>query len=623
MTIKDIARLAGVSTSTVSKIMNHKDAAISSITRERVLNIIKEYHYTPYSASSRQHRSKTLLLGILLRSSKSPFLNELTKQAQAQGYTVLVCESANNLETELKRLSALLQHNVDGLLWEPVNAKSLQWEKHIVDSHTPFLLFNAPFADSAFNFDIAKASYLATETLIQNKHLHIACLLREDFSKKAFLEGYKACLLEHQIPYNASNVYTSIQTSLLQKITSQQISGIINFAFHDALELYESLQLLHISMPHEFSLITLQDAELVNIPFPRITSVAFSYSQYAAELCTHLISSIEKTTKPKKNNFLGSFSLQAGDTLGIPHKLNPQKFLVIGSINFDSYMSVKELPTTGNAAITSSFYSSPGGKGINQAIGIAKLGCQVSLIGTVGNDIESENILSTLNNYSIDHSGISRTRDSITGKGYIFLDHSGDSIIVILAGANQALSPSLIEKQESLFQNTSYCLIQTEIPIQSVLTSAKLARKYHAKTILKPSACAHLGDDLLAHINILIPNQNEIDVLCPALASLEEKADYFLNKGVEIVIVTLGSEGCYLKTKTESQYFAACDFHSIDNTGAADAFISALAVYLQKGYEIQKAIQIASYAAGFSISRMGILPSLIDANALESYVQQV
>lgn len=95
-----------------------------------------------------------------------------------------------------------------------------------------------------------------------------------------------------------------------------------------------------------------------------------------------------------------------------------------------------------------------------------------------------------------------------------------------------------------------------------------------------------------------------------------------LSCGVEIVIVTLGARGCYVKTREWSEYFSTISFPSIDNTGASDAFISAFASYLMMGYSIQNAVRIASYAAGFCIPREGIVPALIDKNSLESYIRQ-
>ena len=103
---------------------------------------------------------------------------------------------------------------------------------------------------------------------------------------------------------------------------------------------------------------------------------------------------------------------------------------------------------------------------------------------------------------------------------------------------------------------------------------------------------------------------------------LEEKADFFLKQGVQTVIITLGADGCYVKTAEWAESFPAEKFQAIDNTGACDAFISALAVYLQKGRSLRQAVRIATFAAGFCITREGVVPSLIDRGSLEAYIAQ-
>ena len=135
-----------------------------------------------------------------------------------------------------------------------------------------------------------------------------------------------------------------------------------------------------------------------------------------------------------------------------------------------------------------------------------------------------------------------------------------------------------------------------------------------AQPILQPSL-------LLKYVDILVPNQKEINILCPG-KSLREQADTFLNAGVETVIITLGEQGCYLKTRQEEEYFPAQNFLAVDNTGAGDAFICTLAVYLQKGFSLSNTIRIATYAAGFCVSREGVTPALIDQSTLESYIRK-
>src|SRR5699024_11694840 len=91
-------------------------------------------------------------------------------------------------------------------------------------------------------------------------------------------------------------------------------------------------------------------------------------------------------------------------------------------------------------------------------------------------------------------------------------------------------------------------------------------------------------------------------------------------QGVQAIIVTCGEKGSYLRTAHTSRYFEATNFPAIDSTGAGDAFISALTVYLMDGYSLEKAIEIATFAAGFSIARDGVIPSLVDKQTLDAYI---
>ena len=622
MTIKEIARLAGVSISTVSKIMNGKDASISPATREKVLNIIKEYNYVPYSAVNSQRSSKTLIIGLLLRSADTGRLPEgVIMTAQAHGYTVMVCDSCNSADTELKNITTLCHHNADGILWEPVSPESLEYAKHFRAAQIPYQVFNTTFCCESYNIDYPRAAYTAVKALIRNKHTNIACLPDYNFRPQSFLDGYKKCLFDHQIPYSDNMVCTCLNSSFIHLITNHQISGIVTANYPTALELFETLNRLHFSIPRDVSLVSLRHEVPKISDYPHISVVGIPHSDFGSQLCLNMIDHIEKLEK-METGYYSQILLENSDTIDIPFHLNPEKILVVGSINADCYMKFDEFPMSGKTAVASKFYSYPGGKGVNQAIGSAKLGSRVSLIGAVGNDTESAMILSALSEYNVDNRGVYRVTDTITGKAYVYLNRSGESLISILAGANQNITPEFIEQQEYLFENISYCLLATEIPINAILTAAKLASKHGAQTILKPSASPTLSDELLTHTDILIPNRTELNTLCPDFDSLEEQTEYYLDKGVKIIIVTLGTDGCYLRTGDISQYFPAGDFPPVDSTGAADAFIAALAAYLQRGYPIISAIRIATYASGFSISREGVVPALIDTNTLESYINR-
>lgn len=622
MNIKEIAQLAGVSISTVSKIINHKDENIRAETRERVLKIVKQYNYIPY-ASTIPSSKKTWTIGLLFNSFQNfdTLLNGILKTAQANGYSILLSHSFHDHEEERKHITTFCNKNVDGVIWNPIDEKSLEYCHYFNNVNIPFLLTHPDIEENCEQLPYEEFGYYLTKELIENKHTQIACLISPLKQDTLFFNGYKKCLFEHQMSFNENFVFKKIPDTLPYYMNLHKISGVICSDSTLALQFYKMMSQLHYEIPHDFSLLSLNFNQNKENLFPEISTCTISNESYGQYICEKLIKKIEK-----KEDSISPFSqplcLDNTTTLGLPFYLNQKKIVVVGSINIDTYLNVPHLPHSGKAVSTSISSHSPGGKGMNQAVGIAKLGHQISLIGHIGTDLDSDLIYHSLNEYHVDSIGVKRCKNSDTGKAYIFVSPNGESMISILSGANHILSAEHIKKHSHLFENTGYCLVQTEIPMEAVIETCTIAHQYGAKTILKPSTCKVLPETLLKHIDILVPNEEELSELCPQYATLEQQAHYLSSFGIEIIIVTLGERGCYVHTKDFQQYFPASDFPSIDTTGASDAFISALASYLLYGYSLENAVQIANYAAGFCISREGVVSSLIDKNSLESYINQ-
>lgn len=621
MNIRELSRLAEVSVSTVSKIMNNKDDSISASTRERVLRIAKEYNYQPY-ASVMEKDIRTLTLGILFRCSQSinMTLNGILDTAQNLGYSIILRESNLDPEMEFKNISILYSHRIDGIIWEPVNEDSFKHAAYISELHIPYIIFNSANADS-INIDYNGLGYQATETLIRLGHSSIACIVTPDSRAESFSNGYKQCLFHNQIPLDQDLIFEEINDTFIQKISSRSISGIVNSHYNTAISLCDAINTLHYEMPYDISLISLKDDFRRKQDYPKISTFTIPHYEYGQYLCRKLITEIEKS-EDIITTFCIPASLDNEYSIGIPYDSRSQKIVVIGSINIDNYLKVDTLPHTGKTVSSSITSSYVGGKGTNEAVGVSKLGHRVSLIGSVGNDADSETIFRMLKSYNIDSIGVKRHSGYKTGQAYIFVQNDGDSMISIMSGANDALDEQDFNTTERLFDNTAYCLIQTEIPMKIVKNACIYAKKRGIRTILKPAACGILPEELLQNIDILVPNQDEINEICPFSGDIDKQADYFLEHGVQTVIITLGADGCYLKNADFSDYFPALPFDSVDSSGACDAFISALSSYLLYGYDIISAIKIASYAAGFSVTRQGTVPALIDKNTLESYILQ-
>ena len=164
MTIKEIANLAGVSISTVSKIVNNKDQNINPETRSRVLKIVKEYNYTPYGNVKSISTAKSFLIGVLLRrgSQTNLMLNGILCAAQEYGYSVLVYDSKDDMETELRHITSLCKNHVDGIIWEPVSEQSVQYERYFTEQNISVCYING-FTEESFFIDFVRMGYVLTE----------------------------------------------------------------------------------------------------------------------------------------------------------------------------------------------------------------------------------------------------------------------------------------------------------------------------------------------------------------------------------------------------------------------------------------------------------------------------
>ncbi len=626
MTIKEIAKLAGVSIATVSKIVNGKDDNINPATRDHVLRIVKEYNYTPYSKIKNISSAKTFLLGVLLKNAdaSSELLNGIIETGREYGYGVVLFDS-HNLEEELKHITALVRHKIDGVIWEPVNERSLQNERLFAEHGIPVVYTNTPEIPGSCHIDYERIGYLLAQKLTEYRHTRIACAGHPgDSIFNSITGGIQKCLFENHIASGPDILPESWESDCISRIFSQNITGIIVADFSSALSLAERLNRLRCHVPEDLSVVSVKNGGICqSISYPRISGIAVPLRELGRLSGLRIIEKCEKKDESTPVCPADSFYVfDHEESVSLPPALRSKKIVVIGSIHIDTTFNVDALPRSGKTTQIASSSITLGGKGANQAVGAARLGRETALIGKVGRDADSFLIIDTLKNEHVSTAGISHDKSTPTGKAYIYLEASGESAITILSGANGSLKQEDILEQEHLFQNVSYCLLSSELPLPVITQAAAAGRKYGCKNILKPAALTQLSDELLQKIDILVPNKSEAASLCPGINSIEQQAEFFFNRGAENIIITLGHQGCYLKSPETSQYFPAADFTPVDTTGGADAFIAALASFLTEGYSLETAIRIATYAAGFCISRQGVVPALVDRSTLKTHIRR-
>ena len=287
---------------------------------------------------------------------------------------------------------------------------------------------------------------------------------------------------------------------------------------------------------------------------------------------------------------------------------------VIGSLNMDLVTYVTRLPQTGETIIGQDFKQIPGGKGANQADAIARQGASVSLLGGVGNDAFGEALLAALHDDGVDISQIKRFSDTATGIATITVDSAGHNSIVVTPGANYCFLAEHVQNLQAALDESQIIVTQLEIPLETVKYALQAAKGLGKTTILTPAPACKLDDVLLSYVDILIPNETELELLSGA--ALATEADIIaasrelIDQGVETVIVTLGERGCIYINSEGWRSFAAYQVDPVDTTAAGDSFIGGLAVALSEGKRIEAAIPFAMAVAALTVTKKGAQSSL-------------
>ena len=173
MRIEDIAKLAHVSMSTVSKVVNGKDHAINPKTRERVLAIVREYNYTPYSSMKNNSNQRMFLIGFLHSGSlwMEEVLEGVMKCARDLNYCIIPCKSDGDPVIESKHIAMLCSNRVDGVLWEKLEPENQEADAHFERHGIPFALIGDSGSGRELpGIDYSELGYNSTKKLIGLGH---------------------------------------------------------------------------------------------------------------------------------------------------------------------------------------------------------------------------------------------------------------------------------------------------------------------------------------------------------------------------------------------------------------------------------------------------------------------
>jgi ribokinase len=306
------------------------------------------------------------------------------------------------------------------------------------------------------------------------------------------------------------------------------------------------------------------------------------------------------------------------------------RVLVVGSSNTDLTVRVPRLPTPGQTILGSSFATSPGGKGANQAVAARRAGAEVVFITAVGDDEMGRNALAGYDREGIDISHVKVVAGAASGVALIFVDDHSENMIGVAPGANLQLSPDDIARlPDDLFRPADVLLVSLEIPIETAESALRRASTAGMTTILNPAPAPRLTEprlrELLAFVSLITPNR--VEVLALAGGSYQSGVEpswsqcghRLIALGAKGAVITQGNRGCIVVADV-TRSIPTPTVDAVDTVGAGDAFNGALAAAIAANRPLPAAAAWACAAGALATTKPGAQAALPDRAAIDRLV---
>lgn len=303
--------------------------------------------------------------------------------------------------------------------------------------------------------------------------------------------------------------------------------------------------------------------------------------------------------------------------------------VVIGSINMDLVCRTASMPKPGQTLLGSDFVTLPGGKGANQAVGAAKLGGTVHMVGRVGDDDFGQRLLNGLARHNVDTAHVTVTEGAASGVALILVDEKGENSIVTVPGANAKLTPADVDAAEDLIQTAAVVVLQLEIPLPTARHAIAMCQRLGIYTILDPAPVPPKGlPRAMCGVDVLTPNQTEAELLAgfeqthhvsrKKIMDPKQVGMDLLSRGPRAVVLKLGAKGAMVLDREGGiERIKPHKITVVDTTAAGDGFTAALAVARSEGRELVEAARFANAAGAICCQSFGAQPSLPGREAVE------
>jgi len=295
--------------------------------------------------------------------------------------------------------------------------------------------------------------------------------------------------------------------------------------------------------------------------------------------------------------------------------------VVVGSVTMDMVTCTPQIPRIGQTVIGTSFSTTPGGKGANQAVAAARLGYPVQFIGMVGNDVYGPQLIENLSRAGVNTSAMSAVPGS-SGLAPIFLAENGQNAIVVVPGANGKVDSAYVDKHVEVIRNAGMVLCQLELPMATIDHTVGLCAELNIPVMLDPAPAATLSDRIWKQVAWFTPNETEaafyLDGGSEPDADPEQIATELHARGLGGVVLKRGAKGAYAAVAGgKAGWVQPFAVDAVDTVAAGDCFNGAFAVALLEGKDPWVAARFACAASAISVTRRGAqasMPTRADLN---------
>lgn len=303
------------------------------------------------------------------------------------------------------------------------------------------------------------------------------------------------------------------------------------------------------------------------------------------------------------------------------------KVTVFGSFVVDLMGRTPHLTVPGETVKGSMFKMGPGGKGFNQGVAAHKAGADVTMVTKLGKDSFANVALDAMKELNMKQDYVFVTEEAETGCALILVDeNTSQNEIVVLLGACNTITDDEVDSLTNILKDSEYLLTQLETNVSATNRVIDIAHKNHTKVILNTAPVQPIEDEVLKKVYLITPNEVEAEILTgipvDSKENADKAADWFFEKGVENVLITLGGRGVYIATNEKREIIPAYHVEAIDTTGAGDAFNGGLVAALAEGKNLWEAAAFANALAAIAVQRLGTTPAMPTREEIEQFIKE-